>query len=86
MAKFICLTQSCGNANTKPLIINADHIQHIQLGNKGRDVHVRMSDGTFFFVTESLEAIKGLIAEPVRLPPAAHAQLVPLFTKAAGVA
>lgn len=70
MAKFICLTQSCGNDQTKPLIINADHIQHIQIGNKGKDVHVRLVDGTYFFVKESFNEIKQLIAEPVRLPPA----------------
>jgi uncharacterized protein YlzI (FlbEa/FlbD family) len=62
MAKFICLTQACGNVLTKPLIINADHIQHVTIGDKGRDVHVCLSDGTFFFVKESVKDIRDMIA------------------------
>lgn len=80
MSKFICLTQSCGNDIIKPLLINADHIQHIVIGYKGKDVHVRMGDGTFFFVTESLAEIKRLIgsAELVRcpMPPAANDNVI----------
>lgn len=63
MIKFICLTEICGNDAVKPLLINAAHIQHIQLGNKGKDVHVRMSDKTFFFVKESLAEIRELIID-----------------------
>lgn len=72
MAKFVCLNQACGNDITKPLIINADHIQHVVIGNKGKDVHVRMSDGTFFFVKESLDDIKRMVADFVRLPPVVY--------------
>ena len=62
MAKFICLTQACGNVLTKPLIINSDFIQRITIGDKGRDVHVRLSDGTFFFVKESVKDIRDMLA------------------------
>lgn len=63
MVKFISLSQACGNDAFKELIINAAHIQHVVIGNKGKDVHIRMSDGTFFFVRESLAEIKRLIAD-----------------------
>lgn len=61
MVKFISLNQACGNDVFKELIINAAHIQHVVIGNKGKDVHIRMSDGTFFFVRESLVEIKMMI-------------------------
>lgn len=62
MAKFICLTQSVNADTTKPLIVNADHIQHIVVGHKGKDVHVRMSDGTFFFVRDTFAEIQKMLA------------------------
>lgn len=64
VTRFIHLNEVCGNDTVKPLILNVAHIQHIQLGTKGKDVHVRMSDKSFFFVKESLNEVKTLIAEP----------------------
>lgn len=61
MAKFICLTEVCSNTETKQLLLNADRIVHFQMGTKGKDVHVRMDDKTFYFVKESIEDIKRLM-------------------------
>jgi uncharacterized protein YlzI (FlbEa/FlbD family) len=61
MTKFIKLHEINGNDAVKPLLINPAHIQHIQLGNKGKDVHIRMSDKSFFFVKESMNEIESLI-------------------------
>lgn len=66
MAKFISLSEACGNNLTKPLLINSDHIQHLQTGNKGVDTHIRLADGTRFFVKESFAAISALI-EPEKI-------------------
>lgn len=75
MVKFIGLNQACGNDAFKELIINAAHIQHVVIGNKGKDVHIRMSDGTFFFVRESLAEIKRLIGSELVSKPSVREQM-----------
>jgi hypothetical protein len=62
MIKFIKLTEVFGDRETlKSIIINSSHIQHIRVGNKGKDIHIRMSDKTFFFVKETLEEIESML-------------------------
>lgn len=62
MTKFICLTEVCTSTEPKKILLNTDYIVHMQMGHKGEDVHIRMNDKTFYFVRESIEDIKQLIA------------------------
>lgn len=61
MTKFISLTESLADRSTKQLMLNTAYILHIQTGARGRDVHIRMHDKSFYFVTESFEQIEALI-------------------------
>lgn len=72
MTKFISLTESLADRSTKQLMLNTVYILHIQTGARGRDVHIRMHDKSFYFVKESFEQVEALInpkyesaAEPV---------------------
>lgn len=65
MTKFICLTEVCTSTETKQLILNIDRIVHFQMGAKGRDVHIRMDDKTYYFVKESIEDIKKMVGAPI---------------------
>lgn len=58
MIKFIKLTESMTHGDTKPLLLNASYIAHIQGGLSGKDTHIRLSDfKTFYFVKESAAEI-----------------------------
>ena len=60
MFKFIKVHEVTGHL-PRVLWLNAAHIQHICLGNKGKDVHIRMSEKSFFFVKESMEQIEAML-------------------------
>ncbi len=57
MIKFIKLTESCRNSETKVLIIAMRDIKSVQLSNHGIDAHIMMQDKTFYFVKESVDSI-----------------------------
>lgn len=61
VTRFIKLNQALANL-TVPVLVNSAEIQYISLSNKGRDVHIRMNDKTFFFVKESLAEIEKLLS------------------------
>lgn len=61
MAKFIRLTECLGNDETKSILLNVAYIMHVQLGMKGKDVHVRMNDKSFYFVKESFEEVSRMV-------------------------
>lgn len=66
MAKFIRVSEVCGNDVVKTVLINVDTIEHIKVGNKGTDTFIKLitpspklTDRTgWFFVKESLEQIE----------------------------
>lgn len=66
MTKFIRVSEVCGNDVTKTVLINADHIEHVKVGNKGTDTFIKLitpsrtneAKGSWFFVKESLEQIE----------------------------
>ena len=57
MIKFIKLTEVQGNDIIKTVILNVAAIQCCQIGAKGKDIHIRMLDRSFFFVKESLDEV-----------------------------
>lgn len=62
MFKFIKLIESCnGGTTNKDVLLNLSFIKCIQQGDKTKDTHIAMSDGKYYFVRESLEAIQLLI-------------------------
>jgi hypothetical protein len=59
MNKFIKLTEAKNNPAlvSTTIILNANNIHCITMSDRGKDVHVRMNDKTFYFVTESIADI-----------------------------
>lgn len=72
MPKFILLNESFARGDTKRLLLNADHISHVQEGLNGKDTHIRMQGGnvvdevpngngpkrsTYYFVKESFDEV-----------------------------
>lgn len=57
--KFIKVTEVMTGGDEKPLLINTDHIQHVQGGLNGKNTHIRMSilnakgDYSYYFVKET---------------------------------
>lgn len=63
MTKFIRVIESMTGGETRVLLINTDHIAHIQGAFNGKDTHIRMAhlgkdnSMVYYFVRDSAESI-----------------------------
>lgn len=55
--KFLKLTESFANGGTTDLIINAGQISSIKVSDRGKDSHISMTGGKYFFIRETVEEI-----------------------------
>jgi uncharacterized protein YlzI (FlbEa/FlbD family) len=69
MLKFVKLNEICGNDTIRAFILNADLIQHITNGNKGKDTYIKLTNQEFFFVKESLDVILNMLQTDTSKPP-----------------
>ena len=72
MTKFIMVHECAPNDQNgkRTLIINVDCIEHVTIGNKGKDSYIKLRGAAgFFFIRETLDQIYGqLIIDNTKSP------------------
>lgn len=63
MTKFIKLTEVYQSGNTVTILINTENMLAIKLSEKGKDTHIQMKDGKYFFVKQTVDQIWEMLGD-----------------------